>query len=53
MHELLGTYGESALVGATARGALRQRCFGAEYVAHHLDLGAHALAEAAQQETFT
>lgn len=52
MHELLGTYGESALVGATAR-ALRQRCFGAEYVAHHLDLGLHALAEAIQQENLT
>lgn len=52
MHALLGTYGESALVGATAR-ALRERCFGAEYVAHYLDLGVHALAEAVQQETLT
>lgn len=52
MHELLQIYGESALVGATAR-ALRERCFGAEYVAHHLDLGVHALAEAVQQENLT
>jgi transposase len=53
MHELLETYGESALVASTAR-ALRDRCFGAEYVAHHLDLGLRSLAEAmAQQELFS
>lgn len=53
MHELLEMYGESALVASTAR-ALRERCFGAEYVAHHLDLGARSLAEAmTQQELFS
>lgn len=53
MHELLETYGESALVASTAR-ALSERCFGAEYVAHHLDLGVRSLAEAmTQQELFS
>jgi transposase len=45
MHDLLETYGESALVESTAR-ALRDRCFGAEYVAHHIDQGVLALGEA-------
>lgn len=53
MHELLETYGESALVASTAR-ALGERCFGAEYVAHHLELGVRSLAEAmTQQELFS
>jgi transposase len=53
MHALLETYGESALVASTAR-ALRDRCFGAEYVSHHLELGVRSLAEAmAQQELFS
>lgn len=45
MHDLLETYGESALVASTER-ALRERCFGAEYVAHHIDQGVLALGEA-------
>jgi transposase len=52
MHELLETYGESALVASTAL-ALRDRCFGAEYVAHHIDQGVLALGEALQQELFS
>jgi transposase len=53
MHELLDAYGESALVASTSL-ALRDRCFGAEYVAHHLDLGVRSLAEAmTQQELFS
>ncbi len=53
MHELLEKYGESALVASTTL-ALRDRCFGAEYVAHHLDLGVRSLAEAmVQQELFS
>src|SRR5947199_399489 len=49
MHALLETYGESALAASTAR-ALQDRCFGAEYVAHHIDHGVLALGEAIQQE---
>jgi transposase len=45
MHDLLESYGQSALVASTAR-ALRERCFGAEYVAHHIDEGVAALGEA-------
>jgi transposase len=53
MHALLESYGESALVASTAR-ALHDRCFGAEYVSHHLELGVRSLAEAmAQQELFS
>jgi transposase len=51
MHALLDTYGQSAMVGATSR-ALAERCFGAEYVAHHLDRGITALGEALQRELF-
>jgi transposase len=53
MHELLERHGPQAIVASTSR-ALRDRCFGAEYVAHHLDLGVRALAEAmTQQELFS
>jgi hypothetical protein len=52
MHDLLETYGECALVASTER-ALRERCFGAEYVAHHIDQGVLALGEAMQRELFS
>jgi hypothetical protein len=52
MHELLETYGESLLVASTAL-ALRDRCFGAEYVAHHIDRAVLALGEPVQQELFS
>jgi len=45
MHELLESYGVHALVASTGR-ALSERCFGAEYVAHHLEQGVLALGEA-------
>ena len=49
LHELLGIYGDAAFVASTER-ALRERCFGAEYVAHHLEHGLAAIAETVQQE---
>lgn len=52
MHSLLETYGEAALVASASR-ALGERCFGAEYVAHHIDQGVVALGEALQQELFS
>jgi transposase len=52
LHALLEQYGESAVVAGTAR-ALGDRCFGAEYVAHHIDHGVLALSEALQQELFS
>lgn len=49
LHELLANFGDSAFVASTER-ALRERCFGAEYVAHHLEYGLTALAEMSQLE---
>jgi transposase len=52
LHDLLERYGEGALVASTTR-ALGDGCFGAEYVAHHIDHGVLALGEALQQELFS